>query len=220
MLLKTYLFYSCVLCCSIKLLLSLELELLPLEQSDPNLLAYARSSIDNNVNLNSFVFACQHCFVLVSLFNNVDISYIETPIFLSYLYPIKVKTFFEPATYVPMDLAVRVKNKGFLVVSNVTQSKFCLSKFYTISRTVCSHIELTEFTSYIKPWNFEQYVYVLPSNENGKINTLWTHTKQNKRKLVHTNVIGIVISIENQKNVIWLLEKFYVIFFEKFCRNI
>lgn len=94
--------------CNVNVVSTFIHELVPLQQSNPTLLAYSRRSSVSYVNLESVNFKCQNCFVLVSLSNDVDISYCNVPIYLSRLFPIGTKYWSEQIYQVPLDMAVKV----------------------------------------------------------------------------------------------------------------
>ncbi len=188
-------------------------EFLPLEKSNPNLLAYSKHPKADNINLDLFLFSCENCFVCVSLSNHVDILYSKTPTYLSHLHPISIKSPYygpEQVEYVPMDLAQKVIRNSSLVYPSFENLTLCLSKKYHVSDFTCSHIELTKFAAYAKPWNHQQYLYVLPFDETVNLNTLWIHNPKYAEAQVLQSVLGIVISNLEQSNVVWQLGRRYL----------
>lgn len=140
------------------------------------------------------------------LFSHVDLSFSIVPIFLFRLYPVGVKHRRESVKYVPIDIAVKAKNNNSLLVSFSSQSKFCLSKYFHISYTVaCTRIKLNEFIGYAKPWNFEQYIYLLPSYKLIEISTIWFHDKKYTEIQVLTNIIVILVSYQEPHDLLWPL---------------
>lgn len=180
-------------------------ELVPWANPDPNTVAYLRQPISHKLDLDSSVFNCESCFLFVSLFNDIDFTYHRTPIYLTRLHPVGIKHRPTSLKHVPKNLAAEVTKEESLIVSSLNQSKICLSKFFHISDNICSHITLDAFIGKSKPWNFQQFVYLLPSNKLDKLHTIWEHniTYQNNQFL--DNVVGIVISIEELNNIIWPL---------------
>ncbi len=152
------------------------------------------------------MFQCRNCFAFVSLFNNVDISSSNIHILLSRLYPVGRKYPSNEAIFIPRDLALKVNINGSLVVSSLNQSRLCKSKFYKISKIVCTHLSFNEYIGQIKPWNFQQYVYLLP-NQQFKINTLWLRKGKYEETILLPNVIGIVVSTAEQNQAQWKLKE-------------
>lgn len=112
--------------------------------------------------------------------------------------------------FVPLNLAMQVKSNGSLLISSDTKFQLCPSKFYDIWNDICTHIKFGDFTPRIKPWNFQQYVYLLPSGKSLRANTLWLHNTQNGVNKVLTNVIGLISSAEDSNNVQWPVERLHV----------
>ncbi len=186
-------------------------ELVPIQKSNPNIEAYSTPSKVSDVNLDSVLFSCRNCFVFVSLFNDVDIWYSNNPIFISRLHPVAVKHLPGEIRHVPINLAKKVKKNSSLVFSPTDQPTICSSNFFDISSfEICTKINLTDFAAYNKPWNYQQYIYILPPNELVKMSTLWRRNYQYIEKKILQNIVGIVISNSEQIHVQWPLGRAYL----------
>lgn len=201
MLLSTYFIVLSILGYEVKMLFCLELT--PLEKWNPNVMSYSQPPKVNDINLGSFLFKCQNCFVLLSLFNNVDISYSYTPVFIAQLFPVGLKNLPDNFGFVPLGLFTKIKSNGSLIISSFNQSNICSSKLFNISDTICTHINVDKFVVKTKPWSFQQYAYLLPRNRLNKLNTLWLHKPESGTKGFLQNIIGIVVTRMEQNFIKW-----------------
>jgi len=193
------------LCRCFPLSITTELKLFPLQKSNPHFKAYSQKPQLSFINLDTIPFHNPNSFLLISLFNDVDISFKNIPVLLVRLHPVGRNQLLQPIEHIPIHLAVKVRNNGSLAISSLNHSTDCTSKLFQISVGICAYIKLDDFIVRTKPWNFQKYIYLLPSTEIVNINTLWIHDLNSFYRGFLQDVIGIVVSWAEQQNPSWTL---------------
>ncbi len=154
----------------------------------------------NQIDLQTVLPSCQHCLAFINLFNNVDLLPSTTPLLVRRLSPVIAGHI--DFDFVPYNLAKKVNKYGSLVISKYNQSQSCVSKFFDIKTSVCTHILKSNFSMQIRPWNFEQYLYLLPQFYKNEMNNLWSYAGERSVKYIPNTILGIVVS-EKLTDTLW-----------------
>lgn len=134
-----------------------------------------------NIDLSIVLPGNDNCFISVTNLVGVNIAPSTTPIILKQLVPINFhierywqsegKKFTHYKYYtisnVPPHFASQVLRQGGINVTNVSVN--CISKYYPVDKSeFCSKLKFLNFTSNIRPWNYELNVQLFPTEQSIK----------------------------------------------------
>lgn len=153
---------------------------------------YIKQSNISEIDLQTVLPSCKSCISFVNLFSNIDLIPTFTPIIIRRLVPfLKI---FGSIEFVPFYLALNTKKFGSPMATTNTNSQFCMSKYFDIKKTVCTQILTSNFSSQIRPWNFDQYIYLLPQLHKYELNGVWKHANEYGDAYIPSNFLVIAVS--------------------------
>lgn len=165
-------------------------KLKPVSQQSKYWSDYRHPSNVQEIDLSSVLPFCPFCFVVINLFNGVNVVPAKMPIIIRRLFPVRV---FMKVQYVSLQLAQEVQKRGSVFISSRNVSKFCPSRFFNVAYELCTHASFHNFSVSSRSWNSELYVYLLPPAYHIKLNSFWNYGYRFGRRNSGTGILGILV---------------------------